>query len=89
MKVELRHLSSVCSDLDKGNVCPACPKVRLETSRFTISLVMVVMYRKEEHLFSQWTLFLVYQERKLPVLVIGILYMVNSSSVTRQLWMSM
>lgn len=29
MKVELRHLTSVCSELDKGNVCPACPKVQL------------------------------------------------------------
>ena len=27
MKVELGHLTSVCSELDKGNVCPACPKV--------------------------------------------------------------
>ena len=27
MKVELRHLSFLCSDLDMGNVCPACPKV--------------------------------------------------------------
>ena len=26
MKVELRHLFSVCPSLDRGNVCPASPK---------------------------------------------------------------
>ena len=29
MKVELRNLTSVCPDLDSGNVCPACPKVKV------------------------------------------------------------
>ena len=28
MKVEIRSLSSVFADLDYGNVCPACPKVK-------------------------------------------------------------
>jgi len=28
MKVELRHLTLVCSQLVRGNVCPACPKVK-------------------------------------------------------------
>ena len=28
MKVELRHLTSVCPQLDHGNMCPACPKVK-------------------------------------------------------------
>jgi len=28
-KVELRHLNYLCKELDKGNVCPACPKVVL------------------------------------------------------------
>ena len=27
LKVELRHMTTLCSDLDQGNVCPACPKV--------------------------------------------------------------
>ena len=27
MKVELRHLSFISDKLDKGNTCPACPKV--------------------------------------------------------------
>ena len=26
MKHELRHPSFLCPELDKGNVCPACPK---------------------------------------------------------------
>lgn len=26
LKVELRQLNSVCPGLDRGNVCPACPK---------------------------------------------------------------
>ena len=29
MKVELRHLSGLFPSLNGGNVCPACPKVRL------------------------------------------------------------
>ena len=29
MKVELRHLSGLFPSLNTGNVCPACPKVRL------------------------------------------------------------
>lgn len=28
MKHELRHPAFLCKDLDKGNVCPACPKAR-------------------------------------------------------------
>ena len=28
MMVELRHLTSVCPQLDRGNMCPACPKVK-------------------------------------------------------------
>ena len=27
LKVELRQLTSVCPKLDRGNVCPGCPKV--------------------------------------------------------------
>jgi len=27
MKTELRHLSFLDSEHDKGNICPACPKV--------------------------------------------------------------
>ena len=27
MKVELMQLTSVCPQLDHGNVCPACPQV--------------------------------------------------------------
>jgi hypothetical protein len=29
MKHELRTLSFYCSELDNGNICPACPKVCL------------------------------------------------------------
>ena len=29
MKMELRHLTFINPELDGGNVCPACPKVRM------------------------------------------------------------
>ena len=37
MKVELRHLNFLNSDLDLGNVCPACPKVSAVMVNFWIS----------------------------------------------------
>ena len=56
MKVELRHLFSVCPSLDRGNVCPACPKVNLYIqvsiiflSNMCLRPLHVYVYRKVGH----------------------------------------
>jgi len=56
MKVELHHLDSVCSELDKGNVCPHCPKVELYVL-LKPKLSIVVMYRSETLVLSADALF--------------------------------
>ena len=48
--MELRHLAAMCSELGRGNVCPACPKVELYVL-LKSKLSVVVMYRKAEHCF--------------------------------------
>ena len=67
MKVELRQLNFLCSELDIGNVCPACPKVCIlhpvcyVYTSFHIVIVNVV--RSLEVSYYPWMLFLGYLEK--------------------------
>ena len=40
MKHELRQAAFLCEELDRGNVCPACPKVCIQFCHFRILLAV-------------------------------------------------
>lgn len=82
MKVELRHLNFLCSDLDRGNVCPACPKV-LSCVAFWMGDDIALFCRTPEAVFSQWMPFLGFLESYQQGEVSGSLYMETFISVTK------
>lgn len=44
MKHELRHPAYLCEQLDKGNVCPACPKVSMISCGVTLLEMFFLTY---------------------------------------------
>lgn len=73
MKSELRNLNFLCSDLDVGNVCPACPKVFCH--QIIVSLVLFFLF------------FFLYKERGTVILSMDALFGLprkRSSGVSHQ-----
>ena len=44
MKHELRYPAFLCEGLDKGNVCPACPKVSFASIVCWLDVVFVTVW---------------------------------------------
>ena len=58
MKVELCHLTFLCSNLDHGNVCPACPRVWLcDEKIYAFSVLFIYNYEAGSLILSMDALF--------------------------------